>query len=347
MNYTDNIEFSIIIPCFNVKEELIRRSLDSIYDQSYTEFEVIVVDDGSAEEFHDALVRLSNEYGGIKLITTKNNGVSEARNIGVSHAKGEYIAFVDADDVVKKNFLKEAHDALVKTKADFVIGGTKYVDNIVLLSDEHANNPEIEIYKGDDIRKLFCNLGCLRQTIRFEDSYVGRGPVSRVVRKSIADITPFRKGLIVGEDLLWNLEILSHCKSVCIVKSQWYLYWKNPNSALHRYNPNMYFEVKNAISMIEPLFNLSNDDEYLTFIYLIIDSIKTIRTSIFNFKSNDNVGLIRTIKKKFYSEWPWTKIEEKRFFRLSGYEQKILVIVYRLRFLLIYWELRNRKINNS
>lgn len=334
--------FSVIIPCYNVPEEYIRRALDSIKAQAFTDYEIIIVDDGSEEEYHKVLESLVVEYEGAVLITTVNNGVSQARNTGVDHAQGEYIAFIDADDIVSRLFLQEANDAILKTGADFVIGGTKYVDSLDLATIITPHyNVEYDIYIGEEIRKMFCNLGCMRQTIRFGGSYVGRGPVSRVLKRSIAEITPFHKNLIVGEDLVWNLEVLSHCSCVCIVKSQWYWYWKNPDSALHRYNPEMTNEVKKAIATVEPLMDLKDDAEYLTFLYLIIDSIHTIRRSVLNYSDASNKAQMAAIKKAIYTEYPWTRIEEKRFFKISSIRYKILTILFRSHLLLLYWYFRD------
>ena len=334
---------SIIIPCYNVPEEYIRRALDSIMAQTFTDYEIIVVDDGSSDEYHEALERCASAYDRVRLITTPNNGVSMARNIGVEHALGEYIAFVDADDYVSKYYLEEAYEAVQRTDANFVIGGTRTFKEFgEVFPDAKIENADYIVYRGEEVRSLFCNLGCLRQTIRFGNAYVGRGPVSRLLKKTIAELVPFYKELIVGEDLVWNLEVLSHCNCVCIVKNQWYWYWHNPNSALHRNNPEMCNEIIKAIDKIAPLMNMEDDKEYLTFLYLIVDSIQTIRSSILQYTNSSNTEQTSQIKKAIYTEYPWIKIMERRFFRICPPKYKVMSLFYRFHLLLLYWDIRER-----
>ncbi len=91
---------SIVIPVFN-SEKYIQEALDSIYEQSYRNYEIIVVDDGSKDKSIDLL----KKYKNIKLISQKNSGAYKARNVGIDAAKGEYIAFLDADDIWDKEKL--------------------------------------------------------------------------------------------------------------------------------------------------------------------------------------------------------------------------------------------------
>lgn len=340
---TNNIilKFSIIIPCYNVPEEYIHRALDSVAGQTLKDYEIIIVDDGSKPEYHSVLENLVPKYIGTTLITTQNNGVSNARNIGVKSAKGEYIVFLDADDIMLSNFLSEAYEALITTDSDFVIGGTKYVETIdcapIVLTEK---KPIYRFYQDEEIRELFCYLGCLRQTLWFGDSYLGRGPICRAIKRNIAERTPFHKELIIGEDLVWNLEILSHCRRVCIVESPWYLYWKNPDSATQRYNPEMKEQTCKAIYNIESLLNLNDDREYMTLQYYIIDSIQTIRRSILTYANSDNRQLIEKTKKSIYTEYPFTKLKELRFFRLAPFKYKVIALFYWFRILLVYWDSR-------
>ena len=90
--------FSIIIPLYN-KEKYIVNTIKSVLNQSFSKFEVIVVDDGSSDNGVNAVKKIDDSR--IKIITQKNQGVSAARNNGIKNAKYEYIAFLDADDLWK------------------------------------------------------------------------------------------------------------------------------------------------------------------------------------------------------------------------------------------------------
>lgn len=99
-------KFSIIVPVYNV-EEYIDKCLKSIFNQTYKDFEVIVVDDGT----EDNSMEIVNKYDVI-VVKEKNSGLSTARNNGVKKAKGEYLLFVDSDDYLEKDLLKNINDNL-------------------------------------------------------------------------------------------------------------------------------------------------------------------------------------------------------------------------------------------
>ena len=93
---------SVIIPLYN-KEDYISTSIKSIFKQSYNDYEIIVVNDGSTDKSVDIVKAFNDER--IRIINQKNAGVAAARNKGIEEAKGEYIAFLDADDEWKEDYL--------------------------------------------------------------------------------------------------------------------------------------------------------------------------------------------------------------------------------------------------
>jgi len=106
-------EFSIIIPVYNI-EQYIKECLDSVFNQSFKDFEVIVVNDGTKDNSMDIVKNYD-----VKIINQKNKGLSSARNHGVQLAKGKYILFLDSDDYLEKDTLKEIHKSL-KNNPDIV-----------------------------------------------------------------------------------------------------------------------------------------------------------------------------------------------------------------------------------
>ncbi len=101
------MKFSIIVPVYNV-EKYVKRCLDSIFNQTYKDFEVIVVNDGSTDKSMDIV----KKYKDVKIINEENRGLSHARNNGVKNARGDYILFVDSDDYINKDLLKELNKSL-------------------------------------------------------------------------------------------------------------------------------------------------------------------------------------------------------------------------------------------
>ena len=113
---------SVIVPVYNI-EEYVGKCLESICQQSYSDLELIVVDDGSTDDSGKICDNFAVKDSRVRVFHKKNEGLSQARNYGISKAQGEYIALVDGDDFVKKNFIKEMINTVEKTNAEVVICG--------------------------------------------------------------------------------------------------------------------------------------------------------------------------------------------------------------------------------
>lgn len=98
-------KFSIVVPVYNV-EPYIKKCLDSIFNQSFKDYEVIVVNDGTKDKSMDIVKKYD-----VKIINQENKGLSEARNAGVKKATGDYIIFIDSDDYIENNLLKEINNS--------------------------------------------------------------------------------------------------------------------------------------------------------------------------------------------------------------------------------------------
>lgn len=109
--------FSVVIPLYN-KEAYILHTLQSVLAQTFTDFEVIIVDDGSTDNGLDRLKAISDSR--VIIVKKKNEGVSSARNAGISLAKGNFIAFIDADDRWDKEYLHKMHDVIVSNSSENV-----------------------------------------------------------------------------------------------------------------------------------------------------------------------------------------------------------------------------------
>mgnify|MGYP003578415060 CR=1 FL=1 len=103
--------FSVIIPLYN-KEKYIQNTLNCVFNQSFTNFEVIIVNDGSTDRSLEILEEFSDHR--LKIIHQQNQGVSVARNTGMENSRGDYICFLDADDTWKPNHLQAFHDTITK-----------------------------------------------------------------------------------------------------------------------------------------------------------------------------------------------------------------------------------------
>lgn len=124
----NNELISIIIPVYNV-EKYIRKCLDSVLDQTYTNWECILVDDGSPDNTGKICDEYADKDKRFKVIHKENEGVSIARNVGLDRVYGEWITFVDSDDYLLGNALEILYGNIVRTGADCLLAGSKVQNN--------------------------------------------------------------------------------------------------------------------------------------------------------------------------------------------------------------------------
>ena len=141
-------KISIIVPVYKV-EKYIERCINSILNQTFTDFELILVDDGSPDRCGAICDNYSKIDKRIKVIHKKNEGLSEARNVGIKVSTGEYIAFVDSDDFINKNMYKVLYENAIKYEADISMCQFKYIypDDVIDESLE-IYSKEVLIYNN-------------------------------------------------------------------------------------------------------------------------------------------------------------------------------------------------------
>lgn len=139
--------FSIVIPYYN-KAKYIQRCIESVLNQSFTAYEIIIVNDGATDGGLAFLSKINSEK--ITLITQDNKGVSEARNTGIKKAKNQFIAFLDADDCWHTNYLEKIKQLIDKESNVKIIGSNYSRKNDFLT----ANSNDIDYYKFEDYFKV-------------------------------------------------------------------------------------------------------------------------------------------------------------------------------------------------
>ncbi len=110
---------SIIIPVYN-SEKYLQDTLDSVLKQSFSDFEVICIDDGSTDKSNELLTKYESKDRRIHIITQKNQGVVCSKNNAVKHVRGEFICFLDSDDVIEEKFLEKSYNAIIAGQGDIV-----------------------------------------------------------------------------------------------------------------------------------------------------------------------------------------------------------------------------------
>lgn len=143
-----DILISIIIPCYNA-EKFIKETIESVIVQTYSNWELIIVDDGSSDESIAIISTYLNDKR-IKLISQKNSGVSVARNSGATYAKGNFLCFLDADDVWERNFIQESLFVLTKHKSAIMAN----CDSKAIDQNSNILKQKFEAHEGDVFRDV-------------------------------------------------------------------------------------------------------------------------------------------------------------------------------------------------
>lgn len=221
-SHTDTPMVSVIIPCYNAVDTL-PRTICSLQQQTYSDFEVILIDDGSTDGTKEMALQIQRESGlDIKLISQQNGGVSSARNQGIEVASGRYICFLDADDVYQRRFMERTLGACETLEADAVL---TYQDRDVDKIMQDTSVVTLDPCKSG-INAFMEHFMYNKENIHFGGLLYRRDLVME------HDIR-FSAGTKYGEDLEFAWKYLTNCKNGVILLDKMYGYYNNPDSAVN------------------------------------------------------------------------------------------------------------------
>lgn len=211
---------SVIMPVYNM-ENFLDRSIQSVLKQTYRDFEFIIVDDGSEDASWSICCRYEQSDSRVKCYRVGNRGVSEARNYGLCHASGEYIRFMDADDEMTENSLKELiYPFDMNVSVNLVIGNFKATSTKVFNEDLEG------IYEFDQFIQEF--------SMHVPSFYYGVN-WNKLYKKSILEKynIRFNKNVHWGEDFIFNCQYYSHCEYVYFLPEMIHIYCQREQSAVN------------------------------------------------------------------------------------------------------------------
>lgn len=220
MNIYDQPLVTVIVPVYNT-EKYLNDCIHSILAQTYRNFQLILVDDGSTDRSGAICEKFAMQDDRIFVIHTDNHGLCHTRNVGIEHANGEYIFFVDSDDQIDDTFII---NLLPTGNEDLVYGGYR---NILPDGSENVFKHPCETISCNEIRACF-----LSKQITFVWCACYK-------RKIIIDCgLRFDESAVLCEDVAFNLDYLEYCKSIRFTDFAEYLYYQRPLSALNRFHAN-------------------------------------------------------------------------------------------------------------
>ena len=227
------IKISVIVAIYNT-EKYLERCIDSIINQTYKYFEIILVDDGSSDSSGEICDRYAKKDNRIKVFHQKNKGQQAARKKGVKEATGDYICFVDSDDYIDLKMFENI--MALNHNYDLVCFGIKLIDsnnNIVRVMIDKI--PE-GLYSSEEEKKFVLNNFIYYSNKNISGIGIYNSMASKMFRTDIVKNIMHRriKYIRIGEDFQFLLLFLLQAKSIFIVHESYYYYFKNTNSIMHR-----------------------------------------------------------------------------------------------------------------
>lgn len=223
--------FSVVIPIYNA-EKFIQRGISCVLNQHLKNFEIIAIDDGSTDRSGEILDSLAKKDSRLKVIHKSNEGVGKARNNGIKCAQGDFIYFMDIDDLLKSNFFEDAQQLLSQYNApDLLMFGFNVVDNeeleVVQIADKYiSSKEELSSCYTQDFFKVRHGSGFLW---------------NKIYKRSIIEDNQILFGTYrVQEDELFNIEYMKYVETVCLCNKPYYTYFlNNSGNSRSKYLPNM------------------------------------------------------------------------------------------------------------
>ena len=249
---------SIIVPCWGV-EKYLNQCVKSLVGQTLKDIEIILVDDESPDRVPEMCDDWAKKDSRIKVVHKKNGGLGLACNSGLEIATGEYVAFCDSDDWVERETYETMCKSAMDSNAELVMTSFKYVaidgsplekQSITYKKYCYAESEVHEVMKG-----LIASPPCISDERQFQASAKVTLYKNSIIKDNNVRFVSER--VIPSEDLIFNLDYLSHCNRVLTIPEKFYNYRFNPNSITHIVksdafviSKNLYKHLRNKVMLL-------------------------------------------------------------------------------------------------
>ena len=238
-------KISVIVPVYNV-EAYLERCVESILHQTYTNFELILINDGSTDSSGQICDHLANQYENIKVYHIENAGVSNARNMGIQLATGSWVTFIDSDDFVTQDYLATLASAVEGLNVGFVIAPLHHIKNGIV-TDLSPHSGKTELWSTEETMK---ELLMTTRTSFF--------PVAKLFKRDLLADEKFNTNYHLAEDALFLTELLlkTRCSSVFIDKPIYYYDHRegSATTSVNRYVFDTIEVYKQIIAQVSQIF---------------------------------------------------------------------------------------------
>lgn len=281
-------KISVVVPVYN-SEKYLQKCIDSILNQSFTNIEVLLVDDGSSDKSMQICRQYSEQDNRVKVFYKENSGVSDTRNFGLDKSSGNYIVFIDSDDWIDKEYLNVLYKNLINYDADVS------VCNFTVGNDQNksikvtSNNKNIELSNIEAINEIYGDLYFQIISVVWNKLY----------KKELFNDLRFPVGKIHEDEYITPL-ILYKCRKIVYTDKELLYYRQTPNSIMNsKFNIkrlDYLYVLENRIeffkeNMLDQLYEKSIE----TYILKIIDFYFKVKYSDIKNKKNINKILIEKL----------------------------------------------------
>lgn len=212
---------SVIVPIYKV-EKYLSTCIDSLINQTFKDYEVILVDDGSPDQCGRICDEYSDKYSFIHAYHKNNGGLSDARNYGVKHSCGRYISFVDSDDFVTENYLQTLYTLIVKYDADVSCAQHKNVYDDYYAFHKYPYSSEIHKCVSPSVALINMCYGKQMSVCAY----------NKLFRRSLVEMFPFPTGKL-HEDIATTYKLIGYSKKIVYSNQVQYFYRQRSGSIMH------------------------------------------------------------------------------------------------------------------
>ena len=271
---------SVIVPIYNA-ETYLEECIESILNQEYSNIEILLINDGSTDNSYTLCKKYTSDNR-IKLFDKLNGGVSSARNYGLNFAKGDYIVFVDSDDIIEKNYINKLVCSL--DKADIILCGYKefYKNKII----NHSINNSNIVDKESIVNLILTN------------NNVCGFLVNKIYKSDIIKKYKIRlnENIHYCEDVLFNLEYLKYIESGLIISNSGYLYRMRKSSATKRNNTKKIDNLIKCFNLIQEIIEHNFESNISDFYYFKQSILMKNKKTSLNNNINSKISFKNKIK---------------------------------------------------
>ena len=230
------MRFSIIVPIYKV-ENYIEECVSSVLSQSYKDFELILVDDGSPDNCHQICDSFAKNDERVKVIHKENGGLSDARNTGVKEVSGDYVLFLDGDDYWDdKDALLKLSQRAELTKADIINFSYKKVYENTRTVIPYFTVPDMPLELSFDKQIEYI----------IDNGLLIASACNKLIKRTLLNCIEFEKG-VYSEDIVWCAALISKANSLDYICENFYCYRQRPRSITHLVNNKRCDDLKKAI----------------------------------------------------------------------------------------------------